>query len=1702
MPQSDEHDVVASALQTISEMSPQSTDGTWLECLTVQVGPVIKEWDIDRCYRWGKWPEREAHFPNTTKRDVGIDAVAIRRSDGKHIAIQCKSRQLDELGHGDPISKGELDKFIASSAGDFWAERWVVTIGDTPIGPTALQTPSLHDKPIKHVNIGADLSQQQAGAVAEECEHCQPNPDGEARKQSKSCMQDEAVAASIRRLTEHEQSASGGTSVGEARGKIILPCGTGKTRISLRIVEELTPTGALSIVLCPSIALVAQIRREYLQHSNAALRILAVCSDDTAGYSPSKEGIHNTAVDPTLDNSNVSAAEVKGKVTTDSGEIAEWIEQGEDASAINIIIGTYQSSYKVADALQAAGVRARVLVADEAHRTAGLRRKKKTKDNERVRDFTLCHDRDVFPVTYRVYQTATPRIYDTQRVNRDRPGDWIVRSMDDETVFGVELYRKSYVEAVNNGWLADYRIIAFGVNDQESFKRANTLALNTESTGRQALTSAHYLRGLALALAMGGATQATADREVLIKSCIAFMNTVDKSKNMAKDLQNNTVKEWVQHWLTENTDGQAMADYSLEHLDATSNVAARDNAKLKLAESSAANPHGIINVGIFGEGTDSPSLSAVAFLEPRKSPIDVIQAVGRAMRTAPGKDMGYIICPILLPPTGDPESWLSRSGPDEGWQELGQILLALRAHDQRIEDQLEDLMYFYLPPPPPEGERTIVAIADGERKRIRYVEHEGAPGEAQKAVERVLDGRRKPFDEFQRIGAAQKHDPDPDTGAVQPGPASQRKPPGESHRIADATPGFTANSEPTQIITGKKNSDGSHELRQDTVVREKPKPDGTRGTVDYKKSKAKAKKMINDGEGMRLPPSSRQRTPRRSREEVARQSAMRMLRLSGMEEHGNAIKLNLLTKSGLSDDRVIRDLNILESSIKEAAHHLRTDELVVPLNRHFGLDNLKEASLKKQADGCTIAALLLMNAAMLHQRISNGRWLPGISDLSTVKNDVAVVRRIIREWERIMRHDFRPVLEPALESIYAIEETGKAGGLERALRHITAEAERIAETYADMGADHAGPLFNRVMGNQASDGAFFTRPPAAALAARLTLDACGDADWSDEAVWRQHKTVDLACGSGTLLAAVLTDMKRRARAMGANEQRIAQLQKLGVEEVIKGLDINPVSLQLAASQLTAGNQDIRYRQMGLHLMPYGPDKHDPTRIGVGTLELLGQQAIVPQTNALGLPDDAIGSRAVWDPSDDAELEDAVDAAGDARIVIMNPPFTNRIKMGEKFPAATQQRLRARIDAMENNLVGADQELEDFVDKNAIEPLFTALADRCVDAADGVLAMITPIVALSATSAQQKRRMLARRFHIHTVLTCHQPLQVNLSQNTAINESIVVAKRHDGPKPPTRFIQLDRMPSDEAQVHDLHRCLLECEAGQLDNGWGEISYWPASRVEAGDWTAAIWRSPSLATAASDYATDKDLRPLRETVGRTIPFTGRDLFRGEFERTDANLPGRFGVLDSKSEGTQLTIRSNPDRYWIPKKRNEEERVLNGGSYPTVDSLLKKSGYLLVTAGQDSSAARLTATADDTTYIGNSWLPVPVLSPSEAKAIAVFFNSTPGRLQLMRYAGMKLTFPTYRPAGVEQVRVPNIKDEYIRSTLKECWERTKDMVVPQFRDGECAVRTLWDEAVAEAMGWDPQELARQRALLHNEPHVRGLGYNQYADEPEEAG
>ena len=397
MQDTNQQTIIEQAIDRLESMRDQQSGGRWLENLTAAVGPFIKEWDIAQCWTWTEWPDRGTTFPGSTNQDIGIDAVAVRRSDGRNVAIQCKSRRL-ENGIPVAIQKSELDSFANASSNPFWAERWLVANGEAPFSPQAEQALSMAgvDRPIKLVNIHADLLNQSGGQDEQPCPHCQQGAPETAR-QTKQCMQDEAVATAVRVLQDHVQSDSGGLTAGQARGRVILPCGTGKTRISLRIVEELTPAGKVSVVLCPSIALVAQIRREYLQHASGSINALAVCSDETAGYDPNKEEKRDTLKDPTADGSNVSASIIKGPVTTDPRVIGEWIKAAKQRQDIGVIFGTYQSAHRVAEALRSTGTTACVMIGDEAHRTAGLRKNAQNAKNPTLRNFTLCHDNDAFP---------------------------------------------------------------------------------------------------------------------------------------------------------------------------------------------------------------------------------------------------------------------------------------------------------------------------------------------------------------------------------------------------------------------------------------------------------------------------------------------------------------------------------------------------------------------------------------------------------------------------------------------------------------------------------------------------------------------------------------------------------------------------------------------------------------------------------------------------------------------------------------------------------------------------------------------------------------------------------------------------------------------------------------------------------------------------------------------------------------------------------------------------------------------------------------------------------------------------------------------------------------------------------------------------------------------------------------------------------
>ncbi len=145
---------------------------------------------------------------------------------------------------------------------------------------------------------------------------------------------------------------------------------------------------------------------------------------------------------------------------------------------------------------------------------------------------------------------------------------------------------------------------------------------------------------------------------------------------------------------------------------------------------------------------------------------------------------------------------------------------------------------------------------------------------------------------------------------------------------------------------------------------------------------------------------------------------------------------------------------------------------------------------------------------------------------------------------------------------------------------------------------------------------------------------------------------------------------------------------------------------------------------------------------------------------------------------------------------------------------------------------------------------------------------------------------------------------------------------------------------------------------------------------------------------------------------------------------------------------------------------------------------------------SATRLTALATTEAYVGRGWRPVTGSTPQQARALAVFINSTAGRLLLMRLGGRFLHFPNYNTAAVNSLPIPDINDDACVEPLAECWQATRSEVVPQFRDGYTEVRRRWDATVCAALGWDIDEITELGEMLAREPRVRGIAYGQWKE------
>lgn len=1186
-------DATLASLQ--ADQEARRADGTQFEDAVLRHAEDIPSWEIAKCWRYLEWPGRTSAGVPLPSHDAGIDLVAVKH-DHALVAIQCKARS-----GGGSVTTTHVQKFAGAAPVSVFAERWMVT----DAGRSAATEEAAALAEVTFIDFEAALAEARDDARERERSADEPDP--------RTAMQQEAVAACVEALRaglpEHRDRWSGRNPADwmprdAARATLVLPCGTGKTRVSMRIMSKLSGPGDLSVVLVPSIALIAQVRREYLSHLGRPVRTLAVCSDATAGHVDVEQD-PNLAADPTRDTGQVRAADVGCRVAQSATAVTEWLRTGADSTDLCIIFSTYQSAHHTADALLAEHRFAQVLILDEAHRTAQLRPVKSPRQAERLRVFTLCHDQEAFPARYRLYQTATPRVYDASnakiaRIDRTK---WVVASMSDESIFGPVAYRLPYKEAVEKRFLSDYRIIAIGV-DAHAWTAANRIVQQFEqSQESRGLTTREALCWLVYGVALAGGAIGD-DSGVRVNRSLAFLNKVQRSDQMVKWLDSDEGRREIERYFAEGGFDGAGRRYAVEHLDAGHPVRERRRALRDLAGADGETPRGIANVGIFGEGTDSPSLDAVALLAPRRSPTDVIQIVGRCMRRAPGKEHGYVIVPVPLPRGIDAETSLSMDTLGDEWKVLGEVLRALRAHDGRIEDEISSLLQIHVPPEAEEPVRQPLVVRDGAE--TRYGVWTGPRGYVEDAV---AGAEVPPWRDTSTAGAEPVTEYLTEDKGFEWRKASART--GEPERFTDGAVTDDARmlEESPAVLVVQRGRGGVR-----CTVQAAARSLERHGGVDVAKTAERAR---NAAESLDPLPRRPRRRARRSRPAVRTPTAsptQRLLEQIRQDGVGRDLRVEVMEKSGLrGNDK--RDFNLLMEPVRRASEHLSRERLEARLRSVLGMEHLQDTD--DRANACTVSVLLLMNAALLHARLEDARSQAGalarvgrLHDAATGSEPVGVLREA---WTAVLRYDYEPVFRPALDVLGALAAADAQGGVNQAVRTVAAWAKENAAIYVSMGMEYAGELFSRVLGNQASDGAYFTRQPAARLLAELALDATGETAWADRRTWKQLKMADLACGSGTLLNAWLEAVKARIRQGGGDERSTAEFHKYAVERLVTGLDINPVSLQMAAGRMTLGNVSVDYRKMGLRAMPYGPVEGEAVRLG--SLELLTDEDVVGSAQA-------------------------------------------------------------------------------------------------------------------------------------------------------------------------------------------------------------------------------------------------------------------------------------------------------------------------------------------------------------------------------------------------------------------------------------------------------------------------------------------------------
>lgn len=626
--------------------------------------------ELESVWLWEDFPGR-TDFGGT---DTGIDLVA-KTELGDYWAIQCKCYAENTI-----IDKPAVDSFLATSSRTFTNEVtfqtvrfsnriWISTTNHW--GTNAEEAIRNQEPPVTRIGM-ADLDSSPVD--------WQKLMDG---------LTGNSALVEGKNPREHQLNAISKAYVhymadGNERGKLIMACGTGKTYTSLLIAEQLFDNKGLVLFMVPSIALLGQSLNAWSADAKKPIKAVCICSDSKASRKTTKGS----------DDTDDSVVDLAVPASTNPQSIASQLKKYRDHDGLVVVFSTYQSIDAVSAAQQEILSETNgeygvfdFIICDEAHRTTGVKIAEKDESN-----FIKIHSNENVQGRKRLYMTATPRLYGESAKIKASEKDCILCSMDDKAIYGEEFYRVNFSYAVQNGLLTDYKVLVLTVSEDDvpdNIKQDitnSTTELNFDDTSKLI----GVINGLSKMIQ--GDDHRTWDADPrMMRRAVAFCSAIGNETKAGTSKYVASVLPRISGKYEENLDSESLShtvSVTTRHIDGSMNSQERNGILQWLAEESDNERECriVTNVRCLSEGVDVPSLDAVLFLSARNSQVDVVQSVGRVMRTfhkgqSDEKKYGYIIIPIVVPSDISAEEALDNN---KTFDVVWAILNALRSHDDRF----------------------------------------------------------------------------------------------------------------------------------------------------------------------------------------------------------------------------------------------------------------------------------------------------------------------------------------------------------------------------------------------------------------------------------------------------------------------------------------------------------------------------------------------------------------------------------------------------------------------------------------------------------------------------------------------------------------------------------------------------------------------------------------------------------------------------------------------------------------------------------------------------------------------------------------------------------------------------------------------------------------------------------------------------------